>query len=113
MREQRGGRPTIDFEPVVLLIVTQRSARFHPCLAVDLVVIKAAGAENFLHAVKIARRQLRDLAPRRLKRPGVDHEIAEMTDEEHVEVGKIVFLDDEIVFGGEECGPVKAGRLQE
>src|ERR1700691_3432617 len=107
MREQRRRRPAIDLESVALLIVTERGARLHPGLAVDLVVVVAARGENFLHAVEIAGGKLRDVAPRRLERPRIDDAIAEMPDEQNVEVGEIVFLDEEIVLGSEEGRAVK------
>ena len=36
-----------------------------------------------------------------------------MADEQHVEIGEIIFLDDEIIFGDEERRAVKPGRLQQ
>src|SRR5262249_15997549 len=87
MREQRGGRPAVELQSAALLILAKRGAGLHSGFAVDLVVIEAAGGEDLLHAVEIAGRQLRDLAPRRLERPRIGHAIAEMTDEQHVEVG--------------------------
>ena len=36
-----------------------------------------------------------------------------MADKQHVEIGEIVFLDDEIVLGDQERRAVKAGRLQQ
>src|SRR5262249_10707751 len=62
-----GGRPAIELEVVALLIGAERRAGQHAGLAIDLVVVIAARREHFLHADEIGRRQLRDLAPRRLE----------------------------------------------
>src|ERR1700722_13669959 len=78
MRKQRRRRPAIELESIVLLIIAERGARFHPGLAVDLVVVIAARGEDFLHAVEIAGGKLRDFAPRRLERPRIGNAIAEM-----------------------------------
>ena len=57
------------------------------------------------------------LRPRRLERcrlrPRIGDAVAQMADKQHVEIGEIVFLDDEIVLGGEERRAVEAGRLQQ
>ena len=50
------GRPAIDLESILLLIVAERRARQHAGVAVDLVVIKAPRGEDLLHAVEIGSR---------------------------------------------------------
>ena len=44
---------------------------------------------------------------------GSSDAVAQMADEQHVEIGEIVFLDGEIILGGEERRTVEAGRLQQ
>ena len=77
--QHRGSRPAIDLQPVALLIIAKRRARQHAGLAVDLVMIVAALGQNLLHAIKIAGRQLCDLAPWRLERPRIGDAIRKMT----------------------------------
>src|ERR1700722_982615 len=109
--EHRGGRPAIDLQAVLLLIGAERGARQHPGLAVDLVMIVAARGEDFLHAVEIAGRQLRDLAPWRLERARVEDAVAQVTDKQHVEIGEIVLLDREIIGGRQKRRTIKPGGL--
>src|ERR1700722_5183548 len=99
VREHRGGRPAIDLQAIALLISAERGARQHAGLAVDLVMIVAAIGQDFLHAVEIAGRQLRDLAPRCLERTRLKHAVAQVTDKQHVEIGEIVLLDREVIGG--------------
>src|ERR1700733_2560459 len=113
VREHRGGRPAIDLQAIALLIGAERSTRQHAGLAVDLVMIVAALGQDFLHTVEIAGWQLRDLAPRRLERARIEHAVAQVTDKQHVEIGKIVLLEREIVVGREERGSVQSGRLHQ
>src|SRR5208283_3230466 len=51
--EHRGARPAIELEAVRLLVGAERGARFHAGLAVDLVLVEAAGGENVLHRLDV------------------------------------------------------------
>src|SRR5262249_8666349 len=65
--EHRRGRPAIDLEPVRLLIGSERRAREHAGLAVDLVLVEAELGERALHRLDLRGAQLRVLAPWRLE----------------------------------------------
>ena len=111
--EHRGGRPAIDLEAVGLLIVPERGAREHAGLAVDLVLVEPELGERVLHALDLRALELRVLAPRRLERPRIADAVAQVPDEQHVEIGEIVFLDHEVVVEREERRPVGPFRLQQ
>src|SRR5262245_16439044 len=100
--EHGSGGPAIDLEPVRLLIGAERRAREHARLAVDLVLVEAELGERTLHRLDLRGAQLRVLAPRRLERARVADALAQMADEQHVEIGEIVFLDDVIILEREK-----------
>src|SRR5262249_23850169 len=111
--EHRRGRPAIDLEPVRLLISAERRAREHAGLAVDLVLVEAELGERALHGLDLRGAQLRVLAPWRLEPTRIVDALAQMYDELHVEIGKIVFLDDVIVLEREERRTIGALRQEQ
>src|SRR5690348_10442844 len=111
-KPRRSAWPAIKFQSIAFLILAERGAREHAGFAVDLVVIIATRGEQLLHAIEICSRQLHDIAPRCFEWPRVGEAIAQMADEQHIKIGKIIFLDRKIVFGGQERRAVKAGWLQ-
>src|SRR5438128_7888928 len=111
--EHRRGRPAIDLEPVRLLVGAERRAREHAGLAVDLVLVEAELGEGTLHRLDLGGAQLRVLAPRRLEPTRIGDALAQMADEQHVEIGKVVFLDDVIVLEREERRPISAFRQEQ
>src|SRR5499433_1219744 len=111
--EHRRGWPAIDLEPVRLLIGAERRAREHAGLAVDLVLVEAELGQRTLHRLDLRGAQLRVFAPWRLERTRIGDALAQMADEQHVEIGEIVFLDDVIVLKREERRPVGAFRQQQ
>src|SRR5262245_52369722 len=106
--EHGRGRPAVDLDVVRLLIRAERRAREHAGLAVDFVLVEAELGERALHGLHLCGAQLRVLAPRRLERPRIADALAQVPDEQHVEIGEIVFLDDVIVLEREERGPIGA-----
>src|SRR6185369_15405732 len=98
---------------VLLLIGAERRAGQHARLAVDLVLVEPERCEPLLHRLDLARLELGGFAPRRLERFAAGDAIAEMADEQNVQIGKIVVLDDEVVLRRQERGTVAALRLQE
>ena len=64
-------------------------------------------------AIDLFGAELRVLAPWLLERPRINDAVAEMADEQHIEIGEIVFLDDEVILRGQELRPVDALRLQQ
>src|SRR5205807_9202983 len=111
--EHRRGRPAINLETIGLLICAERGAGEHARLAVDLVLVEAELSQRALHALDLGGAQLRVLAPRPLERAGIADPVAQMPDEQHVEIGEIVFLDHVVVLEREEGRPVRAlGKQQ-
>src|SRR4029077_912373 len=106
--EHGGGGPAIDLEPVRLLIRAQGRAREHTRLAVDLVLVEAELGKRTLHRLDLRGAQLRVLAPRRLERTRVADALAQMADEQHVQIRKIVFLDDVVILEREKRRSVSA-----
>ncbi|KAG5734512.1 hypothetical protein E4T56_gene14407, partial [Termitomyces sp. T112] len=90
--------PAIDLESCRFLIGPERSARQHPGLAVDLVLVEPDARQVFLHRLHRRRAQLRRSRPRRRKGLRTGHAIGKMTNEQHVEIGEIILLDDEVVL---------------
>src|SRR3954447_7647182 len=106
-------RPAIDLEACGLLVGAERSARLHARLAVDLVLVEPRAREPALHRLDIPGSQLLRGRPRRRERLRARHAVGEMADEQHVEIGEIVFLDDEVVLRGQEGRAVDAFGLQQ
>src|SRR5262249_52150183 len=100
--------PAIDLEPVRLLIGAKCRAREHAGLAVDLVLVHAELGERTLHRLDLRGAQLRVLAPWRFERARVADALAQMADEQHVEIGEIVFLDDVVILEREKGRSVGA-----
>ena len=68
-----------------------------------------------LHRFDRRRAQLGRGRPRCRKRLRTDHAVGEMADEQDIQIGEIVFLDDEVVLRGQErrtvgCPPAAAAR---
>src|SRR5438477_848821 len=100
--EYRRRRPAIDLEAIGLLIGAERGAREHAGLAVDLVLVDAEPNERALHRLDLVGAQLRRLAPGRLERARIADAFAQVADEQHVEIGEIVFLDHVVILQHEE-----------
>src|SRR4051812_47217529 len=113
MLQRRSSRPAIERELFRLLIGAEREPRLHPGLAVELVVVEAEGGEALLHLLELRSAQLHHRLPRRLERPRVRDAVGEMADEQHIEVGKIVFLDDKVVVEDQEARAMRAGWQQQ
>src|SRR5262245_56296378 len=102
MLEHRGRRPAIDLQAIGLLIGAERRAREHTGLAVDLVLVEADAGERLLHRFDVAGLELRALAPRRLEAARIADALAQMTDEQHIEIGEIIVLDHVVVLEREK-----------
>src|SRR4029450_1399934 len=87
--------------------------REHARFSVDLVLIEAKRGQPLLHDLDLACLELGVLAPWRLKWSSAGDAVAEMTDEQHIEIRKVVALEPVVVLGRPESGPVAASRLQE
>src|SRR5439155_20534597 len=96
--QHRFARPAIDLEAGGLLIRSQCRARLHARFAVELVLVEADPRQMTLHGFDIRGAQLRRSRPRGRERLRVHHAVGEMADEQHIEVGEIIFLDDEVVL---------------
>src|SRR5437868_9745171 len=73
-------RPAVERKAVLLLVGTERRARQHAGLAVDLVLVKSTPGERLLHALHRGRRQLHHIAPRLLERSRVRAPVRQMPD---------------------------------
>ena len=82
-------------------------------LAVQLVAIEADAREVALHRLHVGGAQLGRRRPRRRERLRAGHAVAEMADEQHIQIGEIVFLDHEVIFRGQERRAVDPLRLQQ
>src|SRR5215468_2747749 len=111
--EQGRRRPAVQLQAIGLLVGAKRRARQHAGLAVELVGIEAEFGEPALHRLDVGGAQLRGLAPRRLERARIEHAVAQVADEQHIEVGEIVVLDDVVVLRRQERWPVGALRHQQ
>src|SRR6476646_1636753 len=111
--QHRLARPAIDLQPGGFLVRPQRGAGLHPGLAVQLVLVEADARQMTLHGFDRGRAQLRRGGPWRCERLWVDDAVAEMADEQHIQIRKIVFLDDKIVLRGQEGWAVDAFWLQQ
>src|SRR5262245_43318537 len=97
-----GGRPAVDRQSVFLLIRAERRAREHARFAVDLVLVETKRGQPLLHQLDIHRLELSILAPRRLELASAGYAVAQVSDEQHVQIREIVVLEHEIVFRREE-----------
>src|SRR5262249_47792143 len=104
--EHGGGRAAIQFLAPWPLVRARRRTGQHAGLAVELVAIEAEVGEPALHRLDLCGAQLRGLAPRRLERPRIENAVAQVADEQHIEVGEIVILDDVVVLRRQERWPV-------
>src|SRR5580693_3712212 len=92
--QYRFARPAIHLQSRRFLIGAERRAGLHPGLAVELVLVEAKARELTLHRFDVGGAQLRRGRPWRRERLRIAHAVAEMTDIQHVEIRKIIFLDD-------------------
>ncbi len=88
----------VDFQSALLLIRAERRAREHSRLPIDLVLVEAERREPPLHGSTCSVLTARSCSN------GVSNGLppairsAEMADEEHVEIRKIIVLEHEIIF---------------
>src|SRR5262245_35577161 len=108
-----GGRPTVDLQSVFLLIRAERRAREHAGFAIDLVLVETEPGQPFLHQLDIRGLELRILAPRRLELAPAGYAVAQVADEQDIEIRKIIVLEDVIILRREEGRTVTAFRLQQ
>src|SRR5262245_16052025 len=113
MLEHGRGRPAIDLQAIGLLIGAERRAREHAGLAVDLVLVEPGAGERLLHYFDIAGLELRVLAPGRLEAARIADALAQMADEQHIEIGEVIVLDHVVVLEREEGRAVAAFREQQ
>src|SRR6476620_2704024 len=111
--QHRFAWPAVDLEAGGFLIRAERRARLHAGHAVELVLVKADARQVTLHGLDIGRAQLRGGRPWRGERLRACHAVGEMADEQHIQVGEIIFLDDEVVLRGQEGRAVDALDLQQ
>src|SRR6266403_1608099 len=106
-------RPTIDLQSRRFLVRPERRAGLHPGLAVEFVLVETDARQVTLHGFDIGGAQLGRSRPRRREWLRVQHAVAEVPDEQYVQVGKIIFLDDEVIFGGQTRRAIYALVLQQ
>src|ERR1700687_454534 len=84
--QYRFARPAIDLESGRFLIRPECRARLHPRLAVHPVGIETDAREVMLHGLDIGGAQLGRSRPRRREWLRAQHAIAEMPDEQHIQI---------------------------
>ena len=107
------GRPAVDLQAVRLLVGADQGARVHAGLAVDLGDRIAQRLQALLDALDALGGELLDVGPGRRESGAAGDAVAEIADEQRVEVGHVVALDDEEVLERQERGSVGAGRRQD
>src|SRR5947208_6363797 len=94
--QHRLAGPAVDLEAGGFLIGAERRASLHAGLAVELVLVEPDPGQMLLHRLDVLGAQLRRCRPRCYERQWTSHTVAEVTDEQHIEIGEVIFLDDEV-----------------
>src|SRR5260221_12954368 len=111
--QHRFTRPAIDLQSRRFLVRSERRAGLHPGLTVECVLVETDARQVTLHGFDIGGAALGRSRPRRREWLRVQHAVAEVPDEQYVQVGKIIFLDDEVIFGGQKRRAIDALGLQQ
>src|SRR3954451_8899051 len=111
--QHRFAGPAIHLQSRRLLVCTERRPRLHPGLPVYLVAVKTDARELTLHRFHVCAAQLGRGRPWRRKRPRAQNAVAEMAYKQHIQIGKIVFLDHEVIRGFQKRRAEDTFRLQQ
>src|SRR5260221_364765 len=82
------GGAEIGVETGGLRMGAERRAGLHPRLAVELVLVEPDPRQMTLHRLDVLGAQLRRRRPRRCERQRTSHAVAEMADEQHIQIGE-------------------------